>query len=395
MSVVSRFVLCLALSATLAACAIGAFEVPIGSGADKVPADLNRLQVGQSRREDVRAALGGDPVTLFSAPGFELYQMSTGRSSTFIVLLFPMIPIPLSGRELEEGQLRVLAAYDEAGILRSLDWEHALFSESPLRGQRQETLSEPLITGFQEPGGPLVVDAYGSAGTATAVDPAELPRPRLMWEADTVTAAAQGPFAVLGERAVGTLSVRDLASGMVTASTKPPSEACGSPAHSGWLQADGRHVLIMSANGDLCLWDISSGEPASPLAGTDAETKPPATLVAVARSAPVAATDDAAAQTVSIWDLKKGELRSALRVGAISALALGSHGERLAIVDQQMELAVLSTGSGGELARARLSGPSQPQRRAIGVAMAPDGQAIAVNRRTHVELCHLAIDETG
>jgi hypothetical protein len=368
---------------------MAAFEVPLGTSADTLPADVDRLQIGQSRRENVRAALSGDPLVLLSSDGFELYQLSTGRSSAGILLLFPLIPVPFPARELQEGQLRLLAAYDEAAVLRSLDWEHARFSLSPLRDERHEGYDQPLIAGFEEPGGVLVVDAHGSAGTATAVDPAKLPGPRLIWEADTATASAQGAFATLGELATGRLTVRDLVSGAVIASTRPSAESCGPPAHTGWLQADGRHLLLVSARGDLCLWDISSGKPAAPVAARDADTKPQATSVGLARRVPLAATYDPASRTVSIWDTHAGDLRSALPVGEVAAWALSSDGERLAIVDQRMQLMVLSTATGEELARAKLSGPPPRPLQAIRAAMAPDGRTIALNRVTHVELWRL------
>ena len=60
MTVVSRLV-SLALSAMLAPrLPIAASRCPTGTTADTVPGDVNRLQIGQSRSED----LGGDPVTL-------------------------------------------------------------------------------------------------------------------------------------------------------------------------------------------------------------------------------------------------------------------------------------------------------------------------------------------
>ena len=376
-----RAVVGLILPTMLAACALGIYEVPLGTGTETLPADVDRLQIGQSRREDVLAALGGHPLVLFSSDGFELYQLSTGRSSVGIALLFPLIPFPFPGRELQEGQLRILAAYDEVGVLRSLDWEHARFSQSPLRDELHEGHERPAIVGFEEAGGPLVVDAHGSAGTATAVDPAKLSGPSLVWEADTVTASAQGAFVTLGERATGRLTVRDLVSGAVIASTRPPANSCGSPAYTGWLQADGRHVLLASTDGDLCLWDISSGEPAAPLAASDADTKRQATRVALARRVPVAATYDAARRTVDIWDTHAGDLRSVLPVGEIAALALSSDGERLAIVDQKMELAVLSTASGEQLDRAQLSGPRPAALTSNSLAIALDRRTIAVNRR--------------
>jgi hypothetical protein len=388
MTVVSRFVLCVVQSALLSACAMGVYEVPIGS-VDAMPSDVERLQIGESRRDDVLAALGGDPLVLFSSDGFEIYQLSTGRSSVGIALLFPLIPVPFPARELQEGQLRMLAVYDDAGVVRRLDWEHARFSKSPLRDERREPLSEPLVTGFEEAGGPLVVDAHGAAGTAVSVDPAALPAPRLVWEADTLTAATQGAFAILGEVATGRLTVRELASGAVIASTRPPADSCGPPPHTGWLQADGRHVLFASSEGDLCLWDTSSSEQAAPLTASDAETKPHARRVAVAGGAPVAATYDAVTRTISIWNTQAGDLRSALPVGQVAALAVSSDGERLAIVDQKMEQMVLSTTSGEELARVKLSELRVRPLQAIRAAMAPDGRIIAINRTTHVELWRL------
>ncbi len=374
---------------------MAAFEVPIGTSAAMLPADVDRLEIGQSRRDDVLAALGGHPLVLFSSDGFELYQLSTGRSSMGIALLFPLIPFPFPGRELQEGQLRVLAAYDEVGALRSLDWEHARFSQSPLRDELHEGHERPVIVGFEEAGGPLVVDAHGSAGAATAVDPAKLPDPRLVWDADTVTASDQGAFATLGEFATGRLTVRELASGAVIASTRSPADSRGPPPHIGWLQADGRHVLLASTEGDLCLWDISSGEPASPLAASDADTKPQATRVALARRVPVAATYDAATRTVDIWDTHAGELRSALPVGEVAALALSSDGERLAIVDRKMELVVLSTASGEQLDRVRLPSPRTSAMKWSRLAMTPDGRSIALNWVTHVEIWRSAREENA
>jgi hypothetical protein len=76
-------------------------------------------------------------------------------------------------------------------------------------------------------------------------------------------------------------------------------------------------------------------------------------------------------------------------------LALSSDGERLAIVNQKMELAVLSTASGEELDRARLSGPGPSAMKWSRLAMAPDGRTIALNRVTHVEIWRLARGQSG
>ena len=53
---------------------------------------------------------------------------------------------------------------------------------------------------------------------------------------------------------------------------------------------------------------------------------------------------------------------------------------------------MLSASSGEQLARAQLSGPHPPALKATGLAIAPDGRTIAVNRVTHVELWRLALE---